>query len=125
MGSERINVVVRASMLLDSGFPRSLQPHDITKSFYILYMEVIVIGLHNSVIIDRVLLLLYPLGLGNIASGGRKYLSCSMCPRPSNNNNKNCVQLAVPTPHRGSKLELFLLLFFFLSIPAGLTAQYK
>ena len=52
------HVVVRASTFLDSGFPRSLQPDDATESFYILYMEVIVIGLHNSVIIDRVLLLL-------------------------------------------------------------------
>ena len=53
-----VHVVVRASTFLDSGFPRSLQPHDITESFHILYMEVIAIGLYNSVITDRVLLLL-------------------------------------------------------------------
>ena len=34
-----------------------------TKSFYILYMEIIVIGLHNSAIIDR-----FVAPLGNIAS---------------------------------------------------------
>ena len=53
----RAHDVVQASTFLDSGFTRSLQPHDITKSFHVLYVEVIVIGLHNSVIIDRVLLL--------------------------------------------------------------------
>ena len=31
------HVVVRGSMFLGSGFPRSLQPHDITKSFYISF----------------------------------------------------------------------------------------
>ena len=67
------HVVVRASTFLDSGFSRSLQPHNITKSFYILYMEVTVIGLHNSVIIDQVLLLLQRPKI----HAGQEYLNCS------------------------------------------------
>jgi len=54
-----MNITLSGDRFLDSGFLRLTQPHDITKSFHTLYMEVMFIVPHNGVINDLVSLLFY------------------------------------------------------------------